>query len=146
MLYELYKNFYFNFYDNLIIWLLHFSLIIIFKFIKFFKKNVHFTSIRRPLALRALCLGPKRFLCLSVPLAFTNGLLRVMYSLVFWILQYARLHPPSLIGFFWQILKASQTLKHSLHFENVWVVFGYKSPLKVWQWEREGEETTMISY
>ena len=63
----------------------------------------------------------------------------------FRIPQYARLHPPSLTGFFWQIPKTSQALKHSLHFENVWVVFGYKYPLKVWQWEKEGEEARMIS-
>ena len=54
-----------------------------------------------------------------------------MSSLAFPIPQYARLHPPSLTGFFWQISKASQAPKHSLHSENVLVVFGYKSPLKV---------------
>ena len=41
------------------------------------------------------------------------------------------LHPPSFTGFFWQFPKASQAPKHSLHFEKVWVVFGYKSPFKV---------------
>ena len=68
MLYELYKKFYFNFYNNLIIWLLHFLLIIIFKFIKllFFKCALH------ALALCASRLGPKRSLRLSAPLAFTN--------------------------------------------------------------------------
>ena len=60
------------------------------------------------------------------------------------ILQYAWLHSPSHTGFFWEIHKASLALKHSLHYENMWVVFEYKSPLKVWQWEREGEEARMI--
>ena len=37
------------------------------------------------------------------------------------------LHLPSLASF-----NTSQQLqKHSLHFENVWIVFGYKSPLKI---------------
>ena len=72
MLYELYKNFYFNFYDNLIIWLLPFSLIIIFKFIKLLFLNMRFTSIKHALALCASRLGPKRSLRLSAPLAFTN--------------------------------------------------------------------------
>ena len=36
--------------------------------------------------------------------------------------------------------------KHFLHSENVWVVFGYKSPLKVLQWKREREEARMISH
>ena len=38
-------------------------------------------------------------------------------SLAYRIPQYARLHPPSLTGFFWQFPKASQAPKHSLHFE-----------------------------
>ena len=52
-----------------------------------------------------------------------NGLLGVLSSLAIRIPQYARLHLPSLTGFFWQISKASQTPKHSLHFEVgcVWV-------------------------
>ena len=58
----------------------------------------------------------------------------------------ARLHPPSLTSFFWQISKASQVPKYSLSLNWVWVVFGYKSPLKVWQWERDGEKVTMISH
>ena len=61
----------------------------------------------------------------------TNRLLEVMSSLTFRIPQYVRLHPPSLTSFFWQIPKASQAPKHSLHSKKVWVVFGYKSPLKV---------------
>ena len=72
MLYELYKKTYFNLCDNLIIRLLHFSLIIIFKFFKLFFKNVRFTSIRCALVLRALCLGSRRPLRLSAPLTFTN--------------------------------------------------------------------------
>ena len=36
--------------------------------------------------------------------------------------------------------------KHFVHSENVWVLFGYKSPLKVLQWEREREEAKMISH
>ena len=67
-----------------------------------------------------------------------------MSSLTFRIPQYARLHPPSLIGFFCQIPKTSQAPKHSLYFENVWVVFGYKSHLNVRQWERTGENAIMI--
>ena len=69
-----------------------------------------------------------------------------MSSLLFWIPQCAQLHPPSLTGFFWQIPKPSQAPKHSLHSENVWVMFGYKSLLKLWQWKREEEEAAMISY
>ena len=72
MLYELYKKNYFNLCDNLIIRLLHFSLILIFKFFKLFFKNVRFASIRHALALCALLLGSKRPLRLSAPLAFTN--------------------------------------------------------------------------
>ena len=34
----------------------------------------------------------------------------------------------------------------TLHFKKVWVVFGYKSPLKVWQCEREREDATRISH
>ena len=52
MLYELYKKNYFNLCDNLIIRLLHFSLILIFKFFKLFFKNVRFTSIRCALCAR----------------------------------------------------------------------------------------------
>ena len=37
-------------------------------------------------------------------------------------------------------------LQNTLHTEKMWVVLGYKSPLKVWQWEREGEEATKISH
>ena len=69
-----------------------------------------------------------------------------MFCLAFRIPQYAWLYSPSLIGFFWQIPKAFQTPKYSLHSKKVWVVFEYKSPLKVWQWEREGEEARMISH
>ena len=72
MLYELYKKNYFNLCDNLIIRLLHFSLIIIFKFFKLFFKNVRFTSIRCALVLCALRLGSRRPLRLSAPLTFTN--------------------------------------------------------------------------
>ena len=49
-----------------------------------------------------------------------NELLGIMSSLAFRIPQYAQLHPPSLIGFFWQFLKASQVPTHSLHSEKVW--------------------------
>ena len=69
-----------------------------------------------------------------------------MSCLAFQIPQYARLHPPSLIVFFWQISKTSQAPKHSLHSKYVWAVFGYKSALKVWQLGREGEEFWMISH
>ena len=52
------------------------------------------------------------------------------------------LHPPTLAS-----SNASQQYqKHSQHSEKVWIVFEYKSPLKVWQWERDGEEATMISH
>ena len=51
MLYELYKLSYFNLYDFLITGLLYCPLIIIFKFIKLFFKNVSFTSIMCTLAL-----------------------------------------------------------------------------------------------
>ena len=47
----------------------------------------------------------------------TNRLLEVMSSLTFRILQYVRLHPPSLTGFFWQISKSFQVPKHSLQSE-----------------------------
>ena len=69
MLYELYKMFYINLYDNLIVVFL-FSLIIICKFIIifFFKCVLHFNQVRTC----TLCLGSKRPLSLSVPCAFTN--------------------------------------------------------------------------
>ena len=64
MLYELYKMFYINLYDNLIVVFL-FSLIIICKFILFFffKCVLHFNQARTC----TLCLGSKRPLSLSVP-------------------------------------------------------------------------------
>ena len=52
-------------------------------------------------------------------------------SLVIQIPQFCSIAPPSLTGFFWQIPNTSQTPKNSLHFEYVWVGFGYKSPFKI---------------
>ena len=78
MLYELYKIFYFNFYDNLIIWLLHFSLIIIFKFIKifFFKCALHFNQAHA-CALR-FAPRPQEVFALKCALRFTNTRVLVM--------------------------------------------------------------------
>ena len=63
-----YTIFFFNLYDNLIIWLLNFSLIIYIYIYFFFKCALHFNQAHNC----ALCLGSKRLLHLSASLAFTN--------------------------------------------------------------------------
>ena len=47
----------------------------------------------------------------------TNGLLKILSSLAYQILQYRLIAPPSLTGLFWHIPNTFQAPKHSLHYE-----------------------------
>ena len=46
----------------------------------------------------------------------------------------------------WHLSMLPSNTKNTYYVEKVWIVFGYKSPLKVWQLGREGEEIRMISH